>query len=175
MGLRTMSTSSELRVSRRRPLPAEETRQRPRTLGELRWLSAVSRPDTRARVARLASRMKSLEGRDAYGRYGLFKTIESRQALTSLKYSSGPCLRTLTLAAWSDTAYSGKGRESPCSLGLRTAFLPSSLGGTRRVFHGSSRFTRRTLTGSIGGEVCAFSEMVDHAGTSMEFPPPFWT
>ena len=38
----------------------------------------------------------------------------------------------------------------------------------RRVFHWASQFTRKLVEGSLGGEVYAFSEMLDHVSMLRE-------
>ena len=58
--LKPLSTSPELRAGSKDPLSSDEIRLRQCKLGELCWVAAVSRPDIRVRLAKIASRINSL-------------------------------------------------------------------------------------------------------------------
>ena len=104
------------------------------------------------------------------------KTIKShvRQASTSLKYRPRVRLRTLTLDGRSDAADGGQTREGRRLAGYIYALLASSPRGPVHVIHWSSRFTRRTVKGSLGRALYAFCGMVDHMELSRESFTPSW-
>ena len=66
----------------------EDIKSRPYRLGEQCWLATASRPDICARLARIASRMHSLHGSDAYRINDLVKTVTAWQRAAILKYPS---------------------------------------------------------------------------------------
>ena len=51
--------------------------------------------------------------------------------------------------------------------------LSSSLTGPCHVLQWASKFTRKLVKSSLGGEVYAFSEMIDHMALLREFCVPF--
>ena len=77
-------------------------------LGGLFWLATVTRPDTCALLAQLASQVDALQGRDINRISDLLKTIKAWQGATTLKYMSDMHLGTSALAGWSDAAYGAK-------------------------------------------------------------------
>ena len=163
-------------------------------LGELCWLATVSRPDICARLANIASRVNVLQGCDIYRINDLIKTVKVWQPRTVLKYASsskpmfppsGDALGrfrargerlhkgTLTLVGWSDAAYGKLSEDGRCRLGYIIGLMSSSLSGPCHVLQWTSKFTRKLVKSSLGGEVYAFSEMVDHMALIREFYTPF--
>ena len=152
-------------------------------MGELCWLAGASRPDICARLAQLASKVNDLQGSDIYRINALIKNAKIDQPRTILKYASssfplfparsdrkgrprsyGERLRTgtLSLAGWSDAAYGDLSRNGKCRLGFLVGIMSSSLTGPCHVLQWASKFTRKLVKSSLGGEVYAFSEMLDH-------------
>ena len=78
------------------------------------------------------------------------------------------------LVGWSDAAYGGQSTEGKCRLGYVVGLTSSSLKGPRRVFQRTSKCPREKVKSSIGIEVYALSEMVDHMPLSKDFCGPFW-
>ena len=78
----------KLRTGRKDSLSIEDTRARQTKLGELCWGASVSGPHTRARSAKISSRIDSLCGRDAYRVNGLVRRVQERQKATVLKCAS---------------------------------------------------------------------------------------
>ena len=69
-------------------LSPEDVFLRQRKSGELRWLAAVSRPGVRARLARLASRVNSLQRRDIRRFHDWIKTDQVWQLAAKFKNAS---------------------------------------------------------------------------------------
>ena len=86
--LKTLPTSPELWAGRKEPLPLDETDLRRRKMGEPCWVATVSRPDVRARLARIASRINSLCGSDVYRINELVREVKKWQKATVLKDAS---------------------------------------------------------------------------------------
>ena len=74
--LQPVSTSPGLRASRREILSPEDIELRQCKLGELICLAAVSNPDICGRLARMASRVVSLQRSDVYSTNDLVKTVQ---------------------------------------------------------------------------------------------------
>ena len=70
-----LGTSPELRAARQKLLSPEDVKLRQCKLGELCWLATVSRPDICATLARIASRINSLQGVDVYRINNSVKTV----------------------------------------------------------------------------------------------------
>ena len=68
----------------------------------------------------------------------------------------------MTLAGWSDAAYGGQSTEGICRLGYTIGLMSSTLKGACRILPRTSKFTRKMVKSSLGGEIYALSEMVDH-------------
>ena len=79
---------------------------------------------------------------------------------------------TLSLVGWSDAAYGDLLQNGRCRLGYLSGIMASSLSGPCHVLQWTSKFTRKLVKSSLGGEVYAFSEMVDHMAPSKEFRAP---
>ena len=58
-------------------------------------------------------------------------------------------------------------------LGYLIGIMSSSLTGPCHVLQWTSKFTRKLVKSSLGGEVYAFSEMIDHVALLREFYAPF--
>ena len=79
----------------------------------------------------------------------------------------------LTLVGWSDAAYGKLSEDGRCRLGYIIGLMSSSLSGPCHILQWTSKFTRKLVKSSLGGEVYAFSEMVDHMALIREFYTPF--
>ena len=82
--LLTLPTSSQLWAARQKTLPLEDIKLRQRKPGQTKP-ARVSRPDFRARLARIALRVNSLQGAGAYRFNDLEKTVEVRRQAAILK------------------------------------------------------------------------------------------
>ena len=80
---------------------------------------------------------------------------------------------TLSLVGWSDAAYGDLSQSGKCRLGYLIGVMSASLSGPRHVLQWTSKFTRKLVKSSLGGEVYAFSEMVGHMALLREFCAPF--
>ena len=74
--LQPLPATLKLRAARHQLLSPEDVKSRQCKLGELCWFATVYRPDICARLARIASRINSLRGRDVYRINDLVKTAE---------------------------------------------------------------------------------------------------
>ena len=72
----------------------------------------------------------------------------------------------MTLMVWSDAAYGGQSSLGKCRLGYVIGLMSPNLCGP---CHRTSEFTRKLVKSSLGGEVYAFSEMLDHMSMLSEF------
>ena len=79
---------------------------------------------------------------------------------------------TLKLVGGSGAANGGPSQEGFCRLGYVIVLMSSFLSGPRHVLQWTSKFTRKLVKSSLGGEVYAFSEMVDHMALIREFYAP---
>ena len=87
---RPLPPSSQAWAARRKTLSIEDVKLRQCKLGELGWLVSVSRPDICARLARIASRVNSLQGSDVYRINDLVETVKMRRQAAILKNASSP-------------------------------------------------------------------------------------
>ena len=163
-------------------------------MGDLCWLATASRPGICARLAQLASKVDDLQGSDIYRINALIKTAKSGQPRAVSKYASssfplfpagldskgrprsnGERVRssTLSLVGWSDAAYGDRSQNGKCRLGYLIGIMSSFLSGPCHVLPWASKFTRKLVKSSLGGEVYAFSEMLDHVALLREIYAPF--
>ena len=147
-------------------------------LGELCRLTTVSRPDIRARLARFSANLSGLKVINIYGINDLIKTVEKWQSECALKYFAGPpklARRSLSCpdAEWgkprpvhedttllvgrSAAAFGTHAQDARCRLG--DIIGPMSSTGPVHILQWTSKFTRRHVKSSIGGEIFAPSEM----------------
>ena len=152
-------------------------------MGEMCWLATVSRPDICACLAQLASKVDDLQGSDIYRINALIKTAKIEQPRAILKYASSafPLFPagvgaegrhrsyggrvhsgTLSLVGRSDAAYGDHSRNGKCRRGYLIEITSSSLSGPCHVLQWTSKFTRKLVKSSLGGEVYTFSEMIHH-------------
>ena len=138
--------------------------------------------------------MNELRGSDVCRINALIKTAKTDELRTVLKYASstfplipagigskgrprsnGERLHsgTLSLVGWSDAAYGDLSQNGKCRLGYLIGIMSSSLSGPRHVLQWTSKFTRKLVKSSLGGEVYAFSETIDHVALLREFYAPF--
>ena len=64
-------------------------------------------------------------------------------------------------------------QNGKCRLGCLIGITSSSLSGPCHVAQWTSKFARKLVKSSLGGEVYAFSEMIDHMALLREFCAPF--
>ena len=184
-------TSEGLWAARQKILSPEDIELRRSKLGELCWSATVSQPDIRARLQRITTRANFLRGGDIATRADdLVKTVKARQHSAPLRYSSssnpGAPARgdadgrirsrgdtiycgTLPLVGWSGAAYGDKSAEGKPRSGYVIGLMSSTPKGPCRILQWTSKVTRKLVENSLGGEVYALSEMVDHKSMSREF------
>ena len=171
--LKPLGTSPRLWAARQKLLSPEDVKLCQCKLGELCWLATVSRPDICARLARIASRINALTGCDVYRINDLVKTVKTWQQATQLKYSSSLQWEdpkgNMSMVGWSDAAYGNTTCMGKCRLGYVIGVMPSNLTGPCHIIQWTSKFTRKLVKSSLGGEVYAFSEMLDHMSMLREF------
>ena len=183
--LKLLPTSPELRAGRKNPLSMDYIKLRPCKLGELRWVAAVPRPDICARLARINSRINALCGSHVYRFRELVRMVKNWQQAAAFKYASpshpwealgwgheanwplrGRGARvhggSTTLFGWSNAAYGGRSTEGTCRLGFLIGMMSPTLKGQRHISQRSSKFSRKIVKSSLGGEVYALSGMADH-------------
>ena len=85
-----LPTPPRLRAARQKTFSIEDIKLRQCKLGELFRLATVSRPDICARLARIASRVNSLQGSDVNRINDLAKTVSVWPQAAILKYFSSP-------------------------------------------------------------------------------------
>ena len=83
-----LPTPPQLWAVRQEALSIEDIKLRQRKLSDLCWLATVTRPDICARLARIASRVNSLQGSDVYRISDLATTVRAWRLATVLKYPS---------------------------------------------------------------------------------------
>ena len=66
------------------------------------------------------------------------------------------------LQDWSDEAFGHQSSEWKFCLGFAIGLMPSTLKGAGHILQLPCKFARKLVKGSLGGEVCALSEMIDH-------------
>ena len=91
--LQPLPTTPKLLAVRQQLLPLEDVKLRQCKLGELCWPSTVSRPDICARLARIASRINSLQGSDVYRINDLSKTARLWRKDVVFKFAASSQLR----------------------------------------------------------------------------------
>ena len=162
---------------------------RRRRLGELRWLATVCRPVICARLAKLASRINSLCGSDLYRTNDLVRAVREWWQATASKYTlpphpwkaldfTGEATRDVrsrgermhcgerSIVGWSDASHGDQSPGGQCRLWV-IGLISSPLTGQRHILQWTSKFTKKMVEEGLGGEVYAFSEMVDLA-------PSYW-
>ena len=75
----------------------------------------------------------------------------------------------MTLVGWSDAAYGNTSCMGKCRLGYLIGVMSANLCGACHIIQWTSKFTRKLVKSSLGGEVYAFSEMLDHMSMLREF------
>ena len=143
--LHSLPTTNRLCASGQRPLKMGDIRRRQRKLGELCWSATVSRPAICARFAQFVFKVNDRID-------DLIESAKEWHQATVLTYQSGPHVGTLTPAGWLDPAYGDHPKKGRCRLGSLVSTLPSPLRSPRRVLRRSSKFTRKTVKSSRGGE-----------------------
>ena len=159
-------------------------------IGELCSLATVSRPDICARLAWIASRINSLQGAGVYRINDLAKTVKKWQPAAVSKYFSSGKMdqsssarrrnnerhckekihgNTMTLAGRPDAAYGDQSSLGKRRLSYVIGLTSPNPCGPCHLIQLTSKFTRKLAKSSLGGEVYAFSEMVDHMSMPREF------
>ena len=154
----------------------------------------VSRPAICARLARLAARVSSSQGTGADRVIDLEEPVKERQQASVSKYAStskpitpahgevGGRMRargekahggTMSPVGWPHAAYGDQPSEGKYHLGYVIGFTPSALSEPCHLLRLASKFARKLANSSLGGEVCAFSEMSDHVTLLRDFYAPF--
>ena len=120
---------------------------------------------------------------DVYRTNDLVKTVKKSQHPPVLKYFSPGKLDQGTLAprtgdaryskgtihadamtpvGWSGAAYGDQSRVGKCRLGHIVGPMSPNLSGPCHLAYWASKITRKLVKSSVGGEVYAVSEMLDH-------------
>ena len=60
---------------------------------------------------------------------------------------------------WSDAALGTHGQDGRCRLGYLVGLMSSTLTGPVHILQWTSKFTRKHVKSSLGGEICALGEM----------------
>ena len=188
-----IATTPSLWKERNRPLDGEELQVCQSKLGELCWLATVSRPDICARLARFSSNLNNLQVIDLYRINDLIKKVKAGQSDYVLKYHAGSPADTksssrypnkdwgkpsmihegaMTMVGWSDAAFGTHTQEGRCRLGYIIGLMSSTLQGPVHIIQWTSKFTRKHVKSSLGGEIFALSEMWDHMEMIREFYGP---
>ena len=186
-------TYPELRVARQQPLPPDAIRLRQCTLGELCSVPTASRPNICACLARLASKINSVRGSDAYCINELAKTGKAQQQAAVLNMPSRLILGrgrvgmstderepgggrihcgTMSPVRRSDAANGGKSAGGICRLDYGIGLTLSTLNRPCHVLQWASKSTSALVKSDLGGEVYALSEMVGHMSLKREFRKP---
>ena len=76
---------------------------------------------------------------------------------------------TMTVAGWSDAAYGGQSTLGKCRLRYVIGLMSSTLRGPCHIIQWASKFARKLVEGSLGGDVYALREMLDHTSMLREF------
>ena len=75
----------------------------------------------------------------------------------------------MTLVGWADAAYGAQSSLGECRLGYVIGLTSSNSCGPRHLIQWTPRFARKLVESSLGGEVYAFGEMLDHMSMLREF------
>ena len=158
---------------------------RQRMSGELRWVAAVSRQDICARPARIATKINALCGGDAYRINELFRVAKDWQQAAVLNYAASSHPRgalgrgdkvqgvarkrgervhggLTALVGWADAAFGDQLAEGKFRLDYVIGLMSSTQRGPRHILQRASKFARKMVKSSLGGEVYALSDMADH-------------
>ena len=181
--LQRLPASSGIQAARRKIPSPEDINLHQRRLGGICWLDAISRPDIGARLAQIPSWINSLQGSDVYRRNDLVNEAKVWRNAAILKYSSPSCLEApargavdgrlrsrtetmhcgpMSLVGWPDASYVDKSTEGNRRLGYVLRLFTPTLKSPRHIAPWTSKLTRKLIKSSSGGEVYAFSEMMEH-------------
>ena len=80
---------------------------------------------------------------------------------------------SMSLVGWSDAANGGQSTDGKCRLGRVIGLMPSSSAGPSHVLRRTSKFNRKLVDSTLGGEVYALSEMVDPTSSWRDSYGPF--
>lgn len=79
---------------------------------------------------------------------------------------------TMMLVGWSDAAFGTHTQDGRCRLGYIIGLMSSTLTGPVHILQWTSKFTRKHVKSSLGGEIFALSEMWDHMEMIKDFYAP---
>ena len=79
----------------------------------------------------------------------------------------------MTLGSWSDAAYGDQSAEGNCRLRCVIGLMLSTLPGPRHILQWNSKFATKSARSIRGGDVHAFSELINHTSPLCEFYGPF--
>ena len=154
--LKSLPASLKFRPGNRGPLSGDGAKMRQCKSGELRRLATVSRPDTRAGLAKVASRIKSRGGSDVYrSGNGVAKSggVDVRNALSPVKWGgySGEALDdmrkmgekmhcgAMSVVDWWDAVSGDQSAGGKCRLGYVIGPMSSSVTGPFRTLQRSPK------------------------------------
>ena len=149
-------------------------------LGDLCWLATASRPDICARLTRSSANLNNLQVVDVYRIHDLIKTVKLWQKRCTLKYPAGlakpvKCAPlpldyvwgrsrpihegTMMLVGWSEAAFGPRGQDGRRRLGNIIGLMSSTLTGSVHLLPWTSKFNRKRVKSSQGGDIFALCEM----------------
>ena len=76
------------------------------------------------------------------------------------------------LVGWSDAVFGTHTQDGRCRLGYIIGLMSSTLTGPVHILQWTSKFTRKHVKSSLGGEIFALSEMWDHMEMIKDFYAP---
>ena len=79
---------------------------------------------------------------------------------------------SMSLLGWSDAAYEGQSTEGKCRLGRVLGLMSPLLPGPCHALRWTSKFPRKSVNISLGGEVYSLSDMVDHTSLLRDLRAP---
>ena len=106
--LEPLTALPELESSRQRRLSSDDIKMRHSKSGELRWLATVSRPDIRARLARIASTVNSLRGGGICCLNDLVETVKAWERATAYNVPLRPILARRSVVMSIEGCWPGK-------------------------------------------------------------------
>ena len=147
-------------------------------------MATVSRPDISDRHARIATRVSSLRWSDIYLVNDMVKTALVWRQAAMLKYVPlphpvGPArgdvdggmrrrreklhCEAMTPAGWSDASRGDKSAGGKCRPGTAIGPMTSTLSGPCHFLHWTSKYSKKLMRSSLGGELYLRCEMIDYA------------
>ena len=78
-----------------------------------------------------------------------------------------------SIVGWAAAAHDDHPVEDKCLLGYATRLTSSTLNGPSHIIHWTSKFRRKVVESTAGGQAHALREMADHMSLPREFYVPF--